>query len=1070
MPAGSWRGAVRGSHNYGDLERFSSVYSWRPVESRLDRATVRARPYAPYVHMPVSPVDLDAFASEIRRLAAEPEPSLYPAFANLVRRGMSRSVQVDQLRRAPLTGFPDLTVTEGARARTWIEVKHPANVDVDHLPDADQQRFDNYKDQLPHVVLTNGWKWLLFENGHGPTHQCDLPQGWLTGTTVLSSAAEAKVNDFFHVLDSLPPVSATTRDDAIKLLASGARLLNRAVEELCTYNLPPVLQDARAAFDRLLRVNPVGGNDLSDEQFADTLAQTVVFGYLLAHIEEPTNSDIDPYSALAALVGAHLPFVKAALHALVAPDPDLEASLIGPLRTAAEYVNAAAPVLHAGGNWDAVVYAYEDFFTYYRPAARQEFGVYYTDKRIVDFQISEVRDSLASHFDGRTLLDPQVHFFDPACGTGTYLLGIAEAVAAEALAQGTAVGTALEDLFLNRLTAFEVSPGPSCVAQARLAAFLRDHSVYLDDRLPVYTVNSLTPPPAAGGGAGTINLWAEYVGAEQQEGDRIKQDLPILVVIGNPPYGRRDRDFFDTGDPTIGNLLDDWATGAAGPARQSVYDLYVAFWRLACSLLLERSNVQTPEGIVSYITNRTWLDGEALGGMRDWISGYSPDARVFDLGGDRRRGARADVDGSVFNIEAGTAITTLSFSDDTNGSTNYFRLMGSRSEKLDGLAVGSLPAATQVVRTSRLGPFVPSEWGSLGDAPTVISYFARHHPGTKTARDGFLVDVDSHELSTRLAGWNVLSDDQRREAFLSARRRAAEARRGYATGRGRQIPASLNLQPNLICEYTYRPLDRRHIYADRTLIDDPGALFDEAMANRDLEYLAIPNRQFVNGPITIAGKGLVDYQIYGRGGADILPLSPPHGGTLQVDGTAATALSADAMTWASKLSATTDDVARYIIALANAPSYAAAYLSAIQTSEVRIPATTDPQIFREAVAIGDDLFDAWLLQRPEHGVWNQSAVTGTPLGEPQFETNGTATVLFANGDRLEDLDLGVVDMVINEHGVLLRYLQERAHLPLSMQLQRDIRLVAGAVQTLAAHRQASDNLLNRATAGLQETW
>src|ERR1019366_2129433 len=99
---------------------------------------------------------------------------------------------------------------------------------------------------------------------------------------------------------------------------------------------------------------------------------------------------------------------------------------------------------------------------------------------------------------------------------------------------------------------------------------------------PIYTVNALTPPATGGGAAGaSVNLWAEYVALEQREGDRVKSSMPILVVVGNPPYGRRDRAYFDSGLPGHqSNLLDDWATSLSGPARQSVFDLFTAFWRL----------------------------------------------------------------------------------------------------------------------------------------------------------------------------------------------------------------------------------------------------------------------------------------------------------------------------------------------------------------------------------------------------------------------------------------------------------------------------------------------------------
>lgn len=54
-----------------------------------------------------------------------------------------------------------------------------------------------------------------------------------------------------------------------------------------------------------------------------------------------------------------------------------------------------------------------------------------------------------------------------------------------------------------------------------------------------------------------------------------------------------------------------------------------------------------------------------------------------------------------------------------------------------------------------------------------------------------------------------------------------------------------------------------------------------------------------------------------------------------------------------------EDVAAYLLALANAPDYALTFADPLETEIVRFPATLDPQVCREAVTVGRGLVDAW---------------------------------------------------------------------------------------------------------------
>lgn len=994
--------------------------------------------------------DLEAFRAEVRRLAHAGEPPLYPAFAQLLARAYPADRRVDSLLRAPGAGFPDFTISRGRRIVGWVEVKHPS-VSIDPLPAPDRARFDRYRTALPHVVLTNGWDWRLYEAGR-ETARAQAPHGWLTGERPLPEEAIAEVASILARAALLPPASARSYTDAVQLLATSAALIDEAVREAGRDTLPARLTEARDTFSDLLRTNPEDPSRISIDDFADALAQACTFGYLLARLE--AGIDVDPSSAVDALGTEEHPFLKSTLHSMAAPDRELETALRGVLRTACDAVNAAAPMLAGpSGPWERVPYVYEGFFAAYRPRDRFRYGIFYTPEEITRFQVREIRRTLVQELGRTGLTDPSVTFLEPACGTGTYLLALAEEALIEAQAGGLPVAATLHELFRDRVAGLEVAPGPASVAQARLTAWLRAHGVRLGTRFPVYVANTLAPPSRGSAGAAYSNLWADSVSAEQAAGDAVKRDRPVLVVFGNPPWGDRPRETFRIGPPgtpgrRAASLIEDWARGQPR-AVINLYDLYVAFWRFAAGMLLERGDVQDATGMVSFITNRTWLRGGAYGGMRRWLRRKLVSADVIDLGGDVRAGARRD-DEPVFAIKAGSAIATLSFGGPTSlagGAVRVRRLRGSRADKLRRLDEGDLPAREEVVADGA-APFGPLDWGALADAAPIDAFFAAGFPGVKTHRDDLIVNVASDALLQGLRAWNETADPAERSRAFNPNTRTPPSR-GYS------------VKDQLVVRHRYRPLDDRYLYGDPLFIDRPGRIsrFYEG-GSATLSLITMDTRTGP-GPVVIATDTLPGYNSF-RGSYEthVFPLDePPSDGCLSL-GDRGERLSAPARAWAATLGADTREVGAYLLALGNAPSYAMTFAEALETEIVRFPATRDEGLFRDAVRVGHRLLAAWSLEAPATGRWQQTA-PGTPLGAARAEGAGIA---FANGDRLEGVPAGVFDLSVSRYPVLERFLGARAHLGLTVAPAEQIRRVVGAVTAIQAEEAACDALLARAVA------
>ncbi len=958
----------------------------------------------------------------------------------------SNAHEVDSLLRQPGAGFPDFTMTLGGRLVNWVEVKAP-NVSVDPLPGPDRERFDRYREALPHIVLTNGWMWRLFESGE-ETFRAEVPQAWLTGNTDLAGPQAERLVGFLDRITALTPSAAAAYEEAVGLLATAARLVDRAIIDAAQGGFPAALQQAHESFTALLRTNPEDPSVMPLDDFSDALAQTCVFGYLLARVE--SGQAVTPTTAFDALDAVEHGFLKTALYAVIAPDEELEAALSGVLRTACDAINAASERIAPGGEWRRVPYVYEEFFAAYRPEDRFKFGVFYTPETITRFQVREIRDKLIDEFGLSGLTDPAIRYLDPACGTGTYLLALAEEASVEAGQQGLPVATTMRELFRDRVIGFEVSPGPAAVAQARLTAWLRDHGIRLGARFPIYTVNTLAPPAAAaGGGVGHANLWAEHISLEQQAGDAVKRDQPVLVVFGNPPWGDRPRVTFNTGPRDHDNWIYDWSRDVDA-AVIALYDLYVAFWRFGTSMLLER-NVQEPRGIVSYITNRSWLRGRAYGSMRSWLRDRNVVADIVDLGGDIRAGAtRADE--PVFAIKAGSAVSTLLFKgDDQPGTVAFRRVRGTRTEKLAALDARDLGERIALTAEARSSPFGPLDWGTLAQGTPIKEFFSHHYPGVKTHRDHLVIATTRDRLLAQIEAWSALTGDARKAAFHESRDRVA--------------PDIHEVTPEAILAHRYRPLDNRFLYGVRNFIDQPGRIFPFYEEGRTPISLLSMDTRTTTGPAIIATNTLPGYNSF-RGSYEThaYPLRRTSEGQLEVGDDA---LSPAAREWAAEFGATVDDVAAYLLALGHAPLYAETFSEAMETEMVRLPATTDGDAFWSAVEVGRRLLSAWSLEAEPVGSWAQQS-PDTPLGNAALIVGergaNEADLVFENGDRLNGVHPKSFDFQVSGHLVLPEFLRARAGLTLTGDLAQEIQRVAGAVSILLAERAVCNVLLERAVA------
>jgi predicted helicase len=516
----------------------------------------------------------------------------------------------------------------------------------------------------------------------------------------------------------------------------------------------------------------------------------------------------------------------------------------------------------AGGlERDLVVYFYERFLERYDAGERKRRGVYYTPPELVGYLIRAVQTVLVQEFelpDG--LADDHVIVLDPAVGTGTFVLGAAEQALDTVSERGTASQRRLiREHLLADFYGFELLPAPYTVAHLKLSSFFdsRGYQLSEGERVRVYLTNSMEPFESDEGGQLSFLPMIRGIVEEGRAAGYVKERVPVLVVLGNPPYERTSHNENDHSN----NLLEDfyWIDGQrlseknTGPLR----DDYLRFIRWSIWKLLEQPGA-IGHGVLALVTNRAYLERTLHRAVRRFLLRSFDAIHVFDLHGDQREWFADRVDEKVFKeVQAGIALTVFVKHPSTENSdggmakVRYREVFGRRGEKLDACRAARIDDDAWVDLSPRhpLWLFVPYEVPPEYDTwPRATDLFPVNVVGFQTHRDQLVVAATQEELRARLvdfANLEIPDEVWERQGVKTNADWSLEAAR-------EQLAAE---RPRRLVKVTYRGLERRWMAVDERLVDRIRTKVSPYLLERDDNLaLVFANGSLSDGPYTIASR------------------------------------------------------------------------------------------------------------------------------------------------------------------------------------------------------------------------
>ena len=711
----------------------------------------------------------------------------------------------------------------------------------------------------------------------------------------------------------------------------------------------------RAALEESLGVKFDGEQGVAF--FRSTLVQTLFYGVFSAWVlwSRQTPVPTGAFDWHGAVWHLRVPVLRALFQQLSDPGRLQPLGLVEVLDwTAAALNRVERDIFFAKfGEGEAVPYFYEPFLQAFDPDLRKQLGVWYTPAEVVRYMVARVDKALKDDLgivDG--LAGENVYVLDPCCGTGAYLAETLRRIAANLQDKGLGAltGAPVKQAATQRVFGFEIMPAPFVVAHLQVGLTMQELDAPLsedgDERAGVFLTNALT------GWEPTVQKPLPFpeLEEERERAERVKQDTPVLVILGNPPYNG----FAGMAVNEERELSQAYRTTkqVRRPEGQGLNDLYVRFFRMAERRIAEK----TGQGVVCFISNYSWLDGLSFTGMRERYLEAFDAIRIDNLNGDKYKTGKMTPEGapdpSIFStpedpvgIQVGTAIATLvRKADHAPAQSVEFRHLWGQS-KHDGLASSAETEPDDlyagVAPLLSLGlPFADlAVSGGWQDWPALPDLFPTSFPGVKTSRDGFLVDVDLDRLKRRVADY--FDADLSHEEIT---RRYPGVMKSTARFDARTVRDSLLKRGGPIgsgfVRHSYRPFDNRWLYweAETKLIDEKRAEYKPHVFEGNL-WIGSNKReideQFSHGTAT---PHLGNWKL-GNWGIHFFPLLLHDEGLgLVADGTQHRPnLSFAAQQYLDRLGLGAEDLFYYAVATLHDPKYRTANAGALRMEWPRIP-------------------------------------------------------------------------------------------------------------------------------------
>ncbi|MHC0068410.1 type ISP restriction/modification enzyme [Nostoc sp. UIC 10890] len=866
-----------------------------------------------------------------------------------------------------------------------------------------------------------------------------------------------------------------TAKELAQLLAEAARRIEQVIPQVYEKEKADgYLHNLLKSFQReLLPTLQLTSENEKDYSFADIYAQTIAYALFTAkvfsHVKDKREgrekeTHFDRESAWQQLPETN-PFLRKLFKDVSEREPEeLGDELIGAIADIFGILRAAkmdailSDFQLKMNREDIVIRFYEDFLTAYKPQMRERRGVYYTPEPVVSYIVRSVDHILKTDFkltDGLadatkvkvekpnnkgTTETHKVLITDVATGTGTFLYGVINHIHQSLKLNPDEWSNYVSQNLLPRLLGFELLMAPYAVAHMKLGLQLAELGYKFDtlERLRVYLTNTLQEafqiPPA--------DDFDNWIRDEADAANKIKQEAPVMVVMGNPPYSGHSANngiwissLLKGKDTTTEKVTSNYFEVDGKPLgeRNSKWlnDDYVKFIRFA-----QWRIEQTGYGILAFITNHGFLDNPTFRGMRQSLMATFDDIYVLDLHGNSKKKEQSpdgSKDENVFDIQQGVAISIFVKKQDGNkeaANVYHADLYGLRESKYQWLKKNDI-TATQWKKLKPQSPFylfIPQNTDLLGEYDQCwknTDIFPVNSVGIVTGQDEKTIAFTQNQAE-------ILADAHK-------------------------------LLKDTVVRILYRPFDQRFIVYNSQVVTRPrskvmrhmilgdnlGLIFMRQVAmEEEYSHFMITNH-IVDNRAFYSNKGIMQQApLY------IYPETNNFQSSILREQRRPNISPEFLKDITSKLGCTPtpEAIFYYIYAIFHSPTYRTRYAEFLKIDFPRVPLTSKNELFHQLADYGEELVSLHLMKSPKFDKFITKFVENdgnnlVDAGHPKY-TNG-AVIINKIGDKFTGVPESVWNFYVGGYQVCQKWLKDRKGSTLTLDdIQHYQRIVVALKETI----------------------
>ena len=968
------------------------------------------------------------------------ERSHYPTLKALIDDSMTGINAVIE-EKGNQAGIPDFTVRKNGQLVGYIEAKD-INKNLDNEEKTEQ--LERYRESSvgQNLILTNYLEFRWYVDGK-------LKQtaaiAYLEKDTIIAHEKTEEVVQLLQLFLGYRKKDINNYYDLAGQMAVHTKSVKYSIEEaLKLEDKTGELTQLKLLFQDLLLP------DLDNHTFADMYAQTIAYGLFTARVGHAQNPSQDLFSRKTAsrFISNKIPFLQGLFNTVI--ETDVISKIHWTIEDLVELFIKVdmGSVLERFGQetrrQDPVVHFYETFLAAYESSLRKSRGVYYTPEPVVTFIVQAVNDILDKDFDiNFGLGNRRVTILDPATGTGTFLYEVIKQVYRNFERYGVNKWNELlrESQLLSRLYGFELLMTPYTIAHLKLALLLESigYKFEPEERLNIYLTNALEE-----GIKESDLIVAKFLSDESNQAADIKTDVPIIVVLGNPPYSvssqnasKRKRvinedtryladikyngleweKVYKTGKAGktitelthIGELLEMYKGRARLEEEKNIQPLdddYIKFIRFA---QYQIQKTPTGYGIVGFITNHSYLNGLIHRGMREELLKYFDTLYIMDLHGNsllKETTPEGGIDQNVFDIRQGVAIL-LALREKTEpdyfskvykdrsgvkemAKVFYYDLWGKREAKYKFLE----EVKFREVEWIELQPAQPNYFFAPKDFDLATEYnqgwsvsdiFPINSTGVATHRDNFVTEFDRSELYKKIEDFrNLKITDQQILKTYDIK----ETSDWKITSKRQSLANDLEWR-NYFTTCLYRPFEIKYYYHNSNLVNRPRQEVMRHVLNR--ENLCLITARGIEVPreydqIFCSDQIIVNHTLSLKEINYLFPLYTYPDTTNEQTNLFIEKdpnLSQEFLTAIKEKLGyipTPEKIFYYAYAIFHSPTYRQRYAEFLKIDFPRLPLTKNDQLFNHLVTQGEQLVNLHLLKSDE---FNQLTTTYEGEGDNQ---------------------------------------------------------------------------------------